>query len=79
MSGKYTQEQKEQSEESTKSEKREVVNIMQGVVKLPAKGFMGSARARNLILTNEPRLYMTTTMATDKIEGAYKKDILLFV
>ena len=39
----------------------------------------GASSCRNLILTNEPRLYMTTTLAFDKVEGLYKKDILLYV
>ena len=79
MSGKHNPEHHESSEDSIKSEKRTVNIVMQGLVKLPAKGFLGSQRQRNLILTNEPRLYMTTTKATDKVDGAYKKDILLFV
>ena len=66
-------------EDSKTSEVKEIKVILESVVKTPAKGFLGRQPTRNLILTNEPRLYLTTTLAYDKVEGAYKKDILLFV
>jgi hypothetical protein len=66
-------------ENSIGNEKRLAQIVMQGVVKMPAKGFMKGQPLRNLILTSEPRLYMTTTEAYDQVEGTYKKDILLFI
>ena len=66
-------------EDSKTSGVKEIKVILESVVKIPAKGFLGRSPCRNLILTNEPRLYLTTTLSYDKVEGAYKKDILLFV
>ena len=33
---------------------------------------------RNMILTNQPRLYFTSTLESDGMEGRYKSDIMLF-
>ena len=35
-------------------------------------------RCRNMILTNQPRLYFTSTEGADGKEGMYLSDILLF-
>ena len=67
------------TEDSVQEEKRKPKVLLQSVVKLPAKKMLGKEPLRNLILTDEPRLYMTTTEAYDQIEGTYKKDIMLFI
>ena len=35
-------------------------------------------RCRNMILTNQPRLYFTTTETVDGKEGMYLSDIILY-
>ena len=52
----------------------------QGVVlKYPKrKKLMNRPRCRNMILTNQPRLYFTTTENADGKENIYLSDIILF-
>jgi len=52
--------------------------IFQGVVKKPAGRMFKRAPCRNMILTNQPRLYFTSTLDSDGKEGMYKSDIMLF-
>ena len=52
--------------------------VYQGVVKQKPKKAFKSAKCRNLILTNQPRLYLTTTLESDGKDGLYRSDILLF-
>ena len=55
--------------------------IKEGVVKKKPKsgGFLNKrAPCRNMILTNQPRLYFTSTLESDGKDGMYKSDIMLF-
>lgn len=67
------------SEDSVQSAARQPIEIMSSVVKQSSKKVFGASPCRNLILTSEPRLYLTTSLGFDKVEGVYKKDILLYV
>ena len=50
----------------------------QGVVKKKKSGMMANSPCRNMILTNQPRLYFTSTLDSDGTEDVYKGDILLY-
>ena len=54
--------------------------IFQGVVmKYPKrKKAFARPRCRNMILTNQPRLYFTSTESVDGKEGMYLSDIILY-
>ena len=43
-----------------------------------SKKLMKREKTRNLVLTNQPRLYITGTLESDGKDGIYKYDILLF-
>ena len=64
---------------SSKSAVRDELKIIySGVVKVKSKKAFKSAKCRNLVLTNQPRLYLTTTLESDGKDGLYRSDILLF-
>lgn len=42
------------------------------------KGFLSAGKTRNMVLTNQPRLYFTSTKESDGKDGLYRSDILLF-
>ena len=52
--------------------------MYKGVVKVKNKKYLQKAKCRNLVLTNQPRLYLTTTLESDGKDGLYRSDILLF-
>ena len=57
-----------------------VDTIFSGVVmKYPKrKKTFARPRCRNMVLTNQPRLYFTSTEAVDGKEGMYLSDIILY-
>ena len=57
-----------------------LMTIYQGVVMKHPKRSRAFARprCRNMVLTNQPRLYFTSTEAVDGKEGMYLSDIMLY-